>query len=604
MAVKAHIEKRSRRKADVPSSFAVDGTATSEYPLLIATALAVAVPLMWAYQQPPLPAFYSQLVACALWSLVLLIASRGMRVTLQASNSSSVIRTVSTFSGSGLLVCAIWGGLLALAVAHGAVGLSPGFVLAPIAFNLMLAALISLAVLTGGGEASLRRWLAALLVGVLFAALFNSFVALVQSFAPNWTHDAWIASSAPANDRVGGNLRQPNQLATLMLWGLLAATFLLRGVVGLWLVVCAPLVATLFATGSRTGVISLALILIAALLRSPRVRTWRKRSWLLLALSVIPLVWFAEIVFTRSTAEAALSQRLALWRDVIELIRQHPWSGVGMGQLNFAWTLTPLAARASDVFDHAHTLPLHLAVELGLPAATLILVLLALALWRSRVALRTRAGATAALLLAVVLVHSLVEYPLWFSYFLLPSAFLFAWLARIATTPGETAAGLVVAKANQIARRNWPQTLVRTALVIAALTLLATLFFAAKEYDKAVAIHRRISTPAALNATVETARSSPLFGQFGDYAAIMLAGETAPLAWFERPIRHVLDERLLVAYARALARAGDSERASFVIARAREFPSNRLFDALPTVAPTLSPNALASSPLGPRDFRR
>ena len=89
---------------------------------------------------------------------------------------------------------------------------------------------------------------------------------------------------------------------------------------------------------------------------------------------------------------------------------------------------------------------------------------------------------------------------------------------------------------------------------------------------------------------------------FGDYAAIMLASDRAELSMFNRPVRHVLDERLLTAWARALERSGDSERAAYVIARAREFPPNSLFNDLPNVR--LQSTRSASAPtLGPSDFR-
>lgn len=584
MSRQAHIGKRSLRKADRRSHPDLTASVTSKYPLLVVTALAAAVPFMWAYQQPPLSAFYSQVAAAALWLLTVLLAAR---TALQLNNSGWAS------------VLLLWVGLLMLVVVHAVTGVSPLFVAAPIAFSLLLCGLVTWAAFAAERDAAIRlQWLGALLAGVLVAALFNSFVALLQTVAPNWTHETWIASSPAPHDRAGGNLRQPNQLATLSLWGLLAATFLLRRWPVLWFAACLPLLATLFATGSRTGVVSLALIVIAALLASTRVRAWRRRSWLLLVIAIVPLAWLAESVFTRSTADAALSQRLSLWRDVFELIRQHPWTGVGVGQLNFAWTLTPLAERAPDVFDHAHSLPLHLAVELGVPAALLVLGLLALVLWRARAAMRTRAGATVALMLAVILLHSLFEYPLWFSYFLLPSAFLLAWLVTAADT------GDAARSADDGARRHVRSPIVPALVMTTAVGLLIALLWSVREYDKAAAIHRRVNSPAALNAAVDSARGSPLFGQYGDYAAIMLAGDAAPLAWFERPVRNVLDERLLVAYARALARAGDTERAAYVVARAREFPPNRLFDDLPAVTSSLVPTGAASAPHGPRDFRR
>ena len=400
--------------------------------------------------------------------------------------------------------------------------------------------------------------------------------------------DVWIARSLLPHDRVGGNLRQPNQLATLMVWGLLATSFFWRRQPLLWLVFSAPLLVTLVATGSRTGMVSLLLVVIVALLRSRRARLWRAKGWLALLLAVAPLVWIAASIFTRSTANAALTQRLSLWRDVLEVISQHPWFGVGWGQLNFAWTLTPLNERAADVFDHAHSLPLHLAVELGVPLAALLLLLLGALLWRARRALRSSHGATAALLLATMLLHSLFEYPLWFSYFLLPSAALLAWLvcfAQAASAPPRI--GIDTPRA----------TWLRRSFKLAAILSMAGVAFAGNEYQKAVAIHRAVDRPAALARAIEIAQNSPLFGHFGDYAAIMTAGDTAAPALFTRPIRHVLDERLLSAYARMLVRIGDNERAAFVVARAREFQPDAAFENLPSVA--------RSAPaFTTRDFRR
>ena len=341
--------------------------------------------------------------------------------------------------------------------------------------------------------------------------------------------------------------------------------------------------------------ISLLLVALVGMLRSRRVRAWGWRGWAGLALVLMPLVILSTTAFTRSTADSSFAQRLALWRDVLTLIEQNPWFGVGWGQINFAWTLTPFAQRAPDVFDHAHSLPLQLAVEVGLPATTLILgaflwggLRIARALWKSA----TPETMTATMLLAVMLVHSLFEYPLWFSYFLLPSAFLYAWLLRASHT--ETADTLATPLRSQRAIR-----FVRA--VVAALCIVATIY-AIGEYQKATAIHQVSRDRDALARAVATARASKLYGHFGDYAAIMLAGDRAEILMFDRPVRHVLDERLLTAWARALERSGDTERAAHVVARAREFPPSVLFNDLPNVSVQSARGASAPA-LTPKDFR-
>ncbi len=581
----------------------------SEYTLLVATTAAVALPFIWAYQAPPLPAFFSQWLSAVLWSLVAAVAfaaSSATLASLRVHNKSGGKSAANDSLRPLWPITGLWALLIATVLLQVGFGLTPAFIALPAVFNLSLAAIVTHAVLIRRADRDfLRAWMHAFLFGVMIAALFNAGVALLQSFAPNWTNDSWIASSAPAigsptdhgSERIGGNLRQPNQLATLMIWGLLSATFLLRRLAVLWLAVSLPLLATLFATGSRVGVLSLVLIVGVALLRSRRARAWPRAAWLAAGLVALVLLWFAASAFTRATAEPALAQRLALWRDVWTLIQHSPWLGVGWGQLNFAWTLTPLPARAPDVFDHAHSLPLNLAAELGWPVAAGVLALLALTLWRARAAVRSRDGATAFLMLATILLHSLFEYPLWFAYFLLPSAFLLAWLVCSGASGTRGTTDDAMTPSPTPTRLSMAVCSMATAISVACV---AISFYAWNEYRKITAIYSQTTNAGALSVAVSEARKSPLYGQFGDYAAIMLAGDRAELEWFARPIRQVLDERLLTAYAQALMRAGEADKAAYVVARAGEFQPQAVFSGLPVIAPS----STASAPLTARDFRR
>jgi len=561
---------------------------------------AVGLPLMWANQHPPQPAFYSQALACGLWASV--VAANA----LQRNNNEACVRAAPRS------VPALWGLLLLTVAWHWIAGATPSFLLLPIALNLSLAGLISWQVVARDDAKQLQLQLTWLLVGVLIAAAVNAVAVLMQVFAPQWTDDVFFAISAAQGERAGGNLRQPNQLATLMVWGIVAATYLLWSRRTLWLACCVSLTLVLLASGSRTGLIGL-LVLLPVGLISLRTRnagsrhTGRLRAllwssaWLLAGAG---LVWAAAQVFGRDTAEASLAQRLALWQQTLTLIQQYPWTGVGWSQLNFVWTLTPFAKRAPDVFDHSHNLPLHLAVELGIPVTLGVIALLLAALWRPRAWRNALRGPnrdtllTAACLLVAVGLHSLIEYPLWFSYFLLPTAFLLALLARLLFISKATASSFVTSDTSESqrvsARRCWP--LAAGGIMAAVATL-----WGVREYDKASAIHYSGRDRAVQARAVETARASPLYGQYGDYAAIMLAGDRAPLEWFARPIRNVLDERLLTAWARALQRAGEHERAAWVIARAREFPPDAAFAGLPQVTAPLNP---ASAPRSAADFRR
>jgi hypothetical protein len=70
--------------------------------------------------------------------------------------------------------------------------------------------------------------------------------------------------------------------------------------------------------------------------------------------------------FNESELGPSLASRL-------HLIAQQPWLGWGWGELSFAHYVTLYdGPRFVEILDNAHNLPLHLAVELGIPAAVLI----------------------------------------------------------------------------------------------------------------------------------------------------------------------------------------------------------------------------------------
>ena len=104
---------------------------------------------------------------------------------------------------------------------------------------------------------------------------------------------------------------------------------------------------------------------------------------------------------------------------MLDLIAQHPWTGWGWGELSFAhYSTLYQGPRFTEILDNAHNLPLHLAVELGIPAALLICggfgwLVLAARPWRETDPARLMAWG----LLGVIVLHSLLEYPLWYGPF-------------------------------------------------------------------------------------------------------------------------------------------------------------------------------------------
>lgn len=114
--------------------------------------------------------------------------------------------------------------------------------------------------------------------------------------------------------------------------------------------------------------------------------------------------------------------RLDIWRDTLTMIEQHPWLGGGVG--NYSWNNAVASAQApanAPTFagaEHAHNFLLQTAADYGLP---LTLVVSAFVLFWFYRAVRTAPSAEKYLLLALlalIFIHSQLEYPLWYADYL------------------------------------------------------------------------------------------------------------------------------------------------------------------------------------------
>jgi hypothetical protein len=305
----------------------------------------------------------------------------------------------------------------------------------------MLAGGLAVFVLTAG-VARHAELASALQAGLLAAAAANALAGFLQYFGASAALSPVVNLTAAGE--IYGNLRQTNQFATLCWAGaaiVLFGTLRLSRAVSVVLLVL--LAAGSAATGSRTGMLeAIALMVLAAWWRGPE-----RRARLVLAAAAAGAYVIATLVFpllleavTGVAAERALWARLGagdrclsrrvLWSNVLHLIGLRPVAGWGWGELDYAhfMTLYP-GARFCDILDNAHNLPLHLAVELGVPAALLACGGALLWAWWQRpwseaVPLRRLAWT----LLALILLHSLLEYPLWYGPFQIGAGIALGWL--------------------------------------------------------------------------------------------------------------------------------------------------------------------------------
>lgn len=277
------------------------------------------------------------------------------------------------------------------------------------------------------------------------AALISSAMGLVQF----WGQAELLAPALHVPAYLGdamGNLRQRNQLASLMAMGILAV--LIWRALGLsiahslWML--ALLAMGMAATASRTGLLQLVFIAVWMLLHraAPKGRealvltasalgVYALASWLLPGLLLHLSGQATDNAMARMGALGGCGSRQALWANVLHLVAQHPLGGWGWDQLRYAHHITDYPTeRFCDMLGNAHNLPLHIAFVWGVPVA--VLASLGGLVWVVRAKPWHHQGAGPQLawgVLGVLVLHSLLEYPLWYGPFQV-ALFLCLWLMR------------------------------------------------------------------------------------------------------------------------------------------------------------------------------
>jgi len=545
--------------------------------LALVGVLALTAPALLAFNLPPSATFFNQAAALVGWGgfLAVIAADAPFRPRLGSAGLLALLAALALLLASSL-ASPLWAGL------PSALALSGAGMIAAAA----LAALVGASAQSAGFGVPVFR---ALCIGMVVAGVASSLIGIVQVFAPQWPDGDFVARTYIAG-RAVGNMRQPNHLSSLLVWATIAAVWLTEtGVLKRWVGAALTLlfIFVIVLSASRTGAVSVGLLAVWAVL--DRRLSGRTRVLLLLAPVAYGVFWlgasawadYSHHVFggeTRfSTKGDISSSRWGIWSNTLALIAMHPWAGVGFGEFNFAWTLTPFPGRPVAFFDHTHNIVLQFAVELGVPLALTVLALLAWAMFAAlRAALDARSDANpaqaplrraAVVMVLMILLHSLLEYPLWYAYFLLPAAFAFGLaLGR----PSANVAGPRDGTAREATRvPTW-------SLVAASLALMLGGIASVADYSRVVAIFAPADGAPPLAERIASGERSVFFAHQADYAAATTAERPADaMPAFQRAPHNLLDARLMIAWAKALDESGDHERARYVAQRLKEFNNDQ-----------------------------
>ena len=253
--------------------------------------------------------------------------------------------------------------------------------------------------------------LGAFLLGATVSALHGIFFPA----APDSIYDV---------DRLAGAGVDPNELAYLMV-----ASIAIAGAFAVWqkaplvriaaLVVIGFCAATVFLSVSRSGLVSMGVALLAAVVVGGR---WRKAALaLLLVIGLSGLAYFTMYaspeVRERITMREGGSGRTDIWAVGWRMVEDKPAAGVGAGNFNVSsihYLLEPGALQRDEfIVDHpqvAHNVYLQLLAELGVVGLALFLAIIAFSLVSAYRAARcfNRIGDTRMELLARAVIVALV----------------------------------------------------------------------------------------------------------------------------------------------------------------------------------------------------
>lgn len=560
--------------------------------------MAIAGPTLWGPDAPPMVSFRVEVFALLAWGIWLATLPRGEAGFGAARSLRRASGIVAVAAALALLMVCV-AGSVALAGWPLVIGLRHGFILLAVAATLSGGICLSRTSSTDGGTSLLET----VLLCFVFAGLAHGVIAVLQYLGvEGW----WPAMGQ--DGRAKGALSQPNLLGTQLLWAYVALVALLAGgrmTFGPVLVCAALLIVSLALSASRTAALSCLALVAWGLMDRQLDR--RSRALLLVAPLALLLCWaalnawqsaggpgFAGTSLLHKTDPT--SSRWGLWKQCARLIMNNPWWGVGWGQFNLAWSLTPmpgLPRTAGYTFTHAHNLFVHWAVELGLPLAIVVSGLLVCAifdgvrrLWRAEkdVPVVQRA---ALVMVLIVAVHSQLEFPLWWVNFLLPTAFLL----------GVALAGPAATYQITKSVRRWP---------LGPWLMIVGAAFAWVDHLAIADVYRPGPDSPPQAQRIAVASQSLLFGHFGDrFAATLAPAGTRQIETYQRIVFEMLDERLLASWALAHAEAGQADKAQFLASRLREFgsASAQQFFAVCVSEPQRFQCAPSDAPLGFRSFR-
>jgi O-antigen ligase len=292
-----------------------------------------------------------------------------------------------------------------------------------------------------------------LLFALVAAAFINAIEGLLQWFGLVGELYHWVIEPEQRGIAFGA-LRQTNLFATFLCVGAVCTVWLvhrLRLTEAMAWFILLILMFGVAASASRTGMLEVAATAVLGLVwrkqHRPAVTRLMTGQFILLALAIFILPFAAELHgfgFSSGLARAAQAgkdNRLAIWSNSIDMIFQRPWLGWGWHEMGYAHYVTLFDYRFNELLSHSHNLLLQIALDFGLPIAIFISMVMIFLMGQPWMRDKNKKfpfqgpaadkGFAWIILLLIVGIHSMLEYPLWYAGFLFLTGFFLGYLLPV-----------------------------------------------------------------------------------------------------------------------------------------------------------------------------
>jgi len=555
----------------MPSSFA-------RYLTFVLLAVALILPYAVVAHTYPIPTFYAEFTALALYLMV----GAGVWLLVRSARPANDFRSPTV-----ALVPLVFGLLLivqtiALPVAQPSMNwLGAGYLLA--AF---------MAVHAGYGITRVNLTRAAMVWGawaLVIGGLFAVFCQVIQLLhLETKVTPLVVAYNVQFDRRPFGNMAQANHLATYIAFATAAALYLVqtrRLNVLLWVVLSAIYSGGLALTVSRGPWLQMAVIVVAGFwmalsatrgvraegeagnLGGTGARAGNARAWVVpvvlfaIFFAVNGLVRWANVHYQWQLDQSAadrfkdagqIAPRIALWRYGWTMFKTHPLLGVGWGDFPIHQFELARKLGGVEIANNSHDIFIDLLAKTGVVGCAIVVIGLVAWFVRALRAPHTAERIFGFALIGALVMHALVEYPQQYMFFLLPAMFVFGLLE---TKP----------------LRFVPPGVTRVAYAVIVFGGIAALWPVLRDYNRAEVLYYG-SHPAQEYAEAP----SFLFSAWGDYGMATLmpintANLATKLAAHKRAIALLPGETVLRRYAVLQVLDGNTDGAFDTVERLKIF---------------------------------